>query len=121
MSLDDEKGCRPCEIKLAFDTLDDANFIKDQIEATIAQQEELKKRIAGRLTPESNSDSPRHLVVELSQSGFVDISDNQTNQGGTASQHALAASHNFAVDGSRWYGLPHPLSSHHDGQRSSEI
>ncbi|KAL9058381.1 MAG: hypothetical protein Q9206_001966 [Seirophora lacunosa] len=86
-----ELGRASGEVVLAFDRLHDAESIKAQIEGTITQREDSGGPNEGRGIPQADPDPLKYHVVQLSQGGFVDVSDCQpgqeANQEGTASQY----------------------------------
>ncbi|KAL8961610.1 MAG: hypothetical protein Q9193_001859 [Seirophora villosa] len=86
-----ELGRASGEVFLAFDRLLDAESIKAQIEGTITQMEDSGGPNEERGIPQADPDPLKYHVVQLSQGGFVDISDSQpgqeANQETTASQY----------------------------------
>lgn len=94
-----ECGCAPCGINLAFDTLDDASFIREQIERRMAQHKDIEGRSAGGTTPTPDGKDARYPAIEFNQSSphsshsaSLSISDSHRGQDVTTSHKPLEAS-----------------------------
>ncbi|KAL8719732.1 MAG: hypothetical protein Q9225_003302 [Loekoesia sp. 1 TL-2023] len=84
-----EVGHPPCQINLAFDSLEDARSIKEQIEATKAPQDERESEPDAGLEETSSTflDLGRPMEM-LSQSAYLDISTRPGLKGSTSYEDA---------------------------------